>query len=194
MQLFAKLNRENMAKFILVQLCLFCFLNAQAQGPGVFATLTALKDNQVTFSVNNSTGIDVKNNKDLVAYRGEHKIRFKFNHISGYTDGEHVYRAYGYQSLFKDHAYYKILYQEGVVLYSRRWVNYKGEPELAIYYSLTKDSKINRVKRKFYDKREKKGAFEVEIDVAALKRALGLPAHLNEENIFKPADEVVALP
>ena len=109
---------------------------------------------------------------------------FKFDFIYGYTDGTDFYRAYGVQSIWRDHGYYKVVYEDNsVVVYARLSKNYRDEKQTFFYYSLSKDSPIFPLKRKYYDLDEERNV--VRLQIAALKDELGFT---NSDLALTPVD------
>lgn len=166
--------------------------SAIAQSPcGIFATRADFIEGRITFPVFNECAIAVRANKDLVALQGPEKVRFKFDHIYGYTDGKNKYRAYGKQSLLTDHAYYKIVYNAELVLYARRTMDYRGKRYTTYYYSLALDSPIFPLNRKFI-RRDPDDPKKVIVHLAKLRNELGLKTEGDRLKIA--TDNVIILP
>jgi hypothetical protein len=147
---------------------------------GVFVTREDFVKNKPTFEFSGESKMIVRNNKDIVASRGNEKVRFKYNFLYGYSDGKNVYRSYLRQSILPDFGYYKVIYDSGIVIYSREITDMHTQKKIKLfYYSEDKGSPIMRLKRKHYNR---KNTESVIINVAALRNKVFKPFEVLQLN------------
>lgn len=167
-------------KFIPILLLVSTAVSAQ-QSCGIFAKRDDFMQEKVTYRFDDCRA-KVQGNKDIVARHKGEKMKFKFDFIYGYTDGINTYRAYGVQSVWKDHGYYKVIYDKDVVVYSRISRDFRSNLQIYYYFSLDKDSPILPLKRKFYSYAPQlKGALQ--LHVAQLKEHIGLNVSEGDEYV-----------
>jgi len=167
----------NSLKF--VALMMFVGFEAVAQQPcGIYAKKEDFLASKVRYAFEGCE-MRVQNNKDIVGMHKNHELRFKFDFIYGYSDGKNTYRAYGAQSPWKDHGFYKIIYEGDVVVYERITWDYRSNLQVFYYYSTTKDSPIMLLKKRFYSyPKDQEGILQ--LNTARLKEHIGLPVSNNE--------------
>jgi hypothetical protein len=152
----------------------FGALVTYAQSPcGVFATQEDFLNNRVTYAADDCK-LNRKFNKDILAiHRGE-KVRFDFRFIYGYSDGQNLYRAYGVKNLWTDHGYYKIVYDKDLVIYKRTLTDYRANTQTYYYFSLSKDSPILPLRKRFYSETPEVGN-SIKVYFSALKESVNVP-------------------
>jgi hypothetical protein len=152
----------------------FATLVTSAQSPcGVFATQEDFLANRVTYSVDDCR-LQRRFNKDIVAiHRGE-KLKFDFRFIYGYADGQSLYRAYGVKNLWTDHGYYKIVYDNDLVIYKRTLTDYRSNTQTYYYFSLSKDSPILPLRKRFYSETPEVHN-SIKVYFSALKNSINIP-------------------
>jgi hypothetical protein len=134
---------------------------------GVFVSREDFVKNKPTFEFSGESKMIVRNNKDIVASTGKDKVRFKYNFVYGYSDGKNIYRSYLRQSILPDFGYYKVIYDSGIVIYSREITDFHTQKKIKLfYYSEDRGSPIMRLKRKHYHRKDSEN---VTINIAALR-------------------------
>ena len=159
-------------RHLLTILPLLIVVTATAQTPcGIYATKDDFVNNKVTYTFDDC-GVKVRLNKDLVAYHQDTKLRFNFNFIYGYADGSDLYRAYGLKSLWRNPGYYRVIYDSDLIIYERIRRDHRSNPQPYYFYSTSKDSPIQPLRKKFYSitAREK-----IKINLSALRQSLLMP-------------------
>jgi hypothetical protein len=147
---------------------------------GIFVKRGDFVQNQVTYQFDDCSA-DVQVNKDIIAHHQCTELRFKFEFIYGYSDGKYIYRADGSPSFWRDPGYYKVIYDRGVIVYSRTSHDSESFGHVNYYFSLSKDSPILTLKRRFYSfVPEMNGAFQ--LHTTQLKKHIGLP--VNDDRSF----------
>src|SRR5687768_12364429 len=112
-------------------------LATHAQQPcGIFAKRGDFVQNRITYPFDDCSA-DVQTNKDIVAYHQCTELRFKFEFIYGYSDGKNIYRADGTPSFWRDPGYFKVIYDDEVVVYSRKSRHEGSFGHVNYYFSLT---------------------------------------------------------
>jgi len=169
-----------------VLLCFGTFVTSAQTSCGVFATQEDFLNNRVTYAVDDCQ-LNRKFNKDIVAiHRGE-KIRFDFRFIYGYSDGQNLYRAYGVKNLWTDHGYYKIVYDKDLVIYKRTLTDYRANTQTYYYFSLSKDSPILPLRKRFYsDTPEVRNSIKVYF--SALKNSVNIPSSEEDSDYLVISD------
>jgi hypothetical protein len=156
-----------------VSLCFTISATLAQSRCGVFATQEDFLNNRVTYAADDCQ-LNRKFNKDIVAiHRGE-KIRFDFRFIYGYSDGQNLYRAYGVKNLWTDHGYYKIVYDKDLVIYKRTLTDYRANTQTYYYFSLSKDSPILPLRKRFYSETPEVGK-SIKVYFSALKESVNIP-------------------
>jgi hypothetical protein len=164
---------------LLAGLLLFLPILAQAQGAcGIFASRKDFVNNDVSYKIDDCS-MKVRMNKSIVGYHNGVKLKFDFRFIFGYYDGENLYRAYGLKNLWTDHGYYKVIYDQDLVIYQRTLVNYRADSQTHYYFSLTKDSPIMPLRKRFYTQEVPEN---IRVDFSALKRSIILPTDAEQSD------------
>lgn len=173
-------------KYIFLFVFLASNVNAKKLPCGIVANRVDFANGKITYSFD-GCAFDVMSNKDIVAQHLGNKVRFDFQFIYGYSDGKNLYRAYGVQSILSDFGFYKVIYDDDVVVYSRVSRDYRSNLQTFYYFSHSKESPILPLRRKFYSHApELKGA--IRLHVSKLKSSIGIPG-FNEE----PTPELITL-
>lgn len=150
-------------------LFIFGALSASAQSPcGIFVNREDFLAQKPTVELDCDCRIKVPMNKDIVVVsRSGEKVRFKYDFVYGYSDGKDLYRGFGTRSLFKDHGFYKVIYDSGVVIYSRVIKDARTkEKKTLFFYSEDLNSQIMPIKRRYYSHTTGKAL----INVASIKK------------------------
>lgn len=168
-------NRKSMRMHILfVVLFLISFASQAQYTPGIFVTRNDFEQGIPAIPLQPVARIKVKVNKDLFIPVAGETLHFKYRHLYGYSDGKFKYRAYGRHSIFADHGYYKVVYEDGIVLYSRKWKDHRDKWHASFYYSIKPDAPIVAIPRQYIERETTEKRTQAEIQVAALKRDLGV--------------------
>jgi hypothetical protein len=168
-----------MAKQVVLCFLLAVHLTSAAQSPcGVFASHLDFLESKVAYKFDDCN-FRIAVNKDIVARHEDQRLRFDFDFIFGYTDGNNLYRAYSPPSLWTNRGYYQVIYDEGVVIYARTLKDHRSNVYTFFFYSLERDSPIYPLRPKYYDTTSGKTRL-VKLKVASLKEHLGIPSE--EEN------------
>jgi hypothetical protein len=165
-----------MSRIWVFLLFIFGALSASAQSAcGIFVNRADFLAQKPTFEVNCDCRIKVPMNKDIVVYKSGEKVRFKYDFVYGYSDGKNLYRGFGSRSLFRDHGYYKVIYDSGVVIYSREIKDARTkEKKTLFFYSEDLNSQIMPLKRRYYTRSTGKAL----INIASIKK--GTPSKFEE--------------
>jgi hypothetical protein len=149
-------------------LFIFGALSASAQSAcGIYANRADFLAQKPTFELDCDCRIKVPMNKDIVVFDSSEKVRFKYDFVYGYSDGKNLYRGFGARSLFRDHGYYKVIYNSGVVIYSREIKDARTkEKKTLFFYSEDLNSQIMPLKRRYYTRSTGKAI----INVASIKK------------------------
>jgi hypothetical protein len=160
-----------------VVLLLLPFLVPAQHLCGIFATREDFINNVITYQFDDCA-VKLRMNKDIVAVHKGSRLKFDFRFIFGYTDGKDLYRAYGVKSIWTDQGYYKVIYDKDLIIYKRTVSDYRSNKQTHYYFSLSKDSPILPLRKKFYS--SVKNNFRMEF--SALRKAvdhLDLPGKSN---------------
>ena len=158
--------------FTLVLIVVAAAVQAQSSS-AIFSSRADFIARKPSFLLEPGSVLRVRGNGDIVAtYQGQ-RTRFKASFIEGYSDGKNRYRNFDRGRLIPDQGYYKVLYDSGVVVYSKLVTDFRGNKKTYFYYSLDFNSPILPLKRRYY---HSDADGRVILQISKLKEAVLYPA------------------